>query len=150
VLAVSEEVLPVGVEQEQVVLAFLEHTKRQQIDVDGMVDQLANDIAYEVWVPSTPRVGRDAVRAELERQGAVSTGLLPGSEVRNIASNDRVVFVERIEVVEMAGKPLTLHISGVFEVVDGKITAYRDYYDTANIASQLGVSAGDFASWTAP
>ncbi|MDP9333210.1 MAG: nuclear transport factor 2 family protein [Actinomycetota bacterium] len=112
-----------------------------------MVGLLSEDVSYEVFVPSPQRVGRDAVRAELERQNATATGILPGSEIRNIASNDHAVFTERIEVTEMAGKPLRLHINGVFEVDDGKIVAWREYYDTGNVASQLGIDVHDIVQW---
>ncbi|MET1003594.1 MAG: limonene-1,2-epoxide hydrolase family protein [Acidimicrobiia bacterium] len=135
-----------GVEQEQVVLAFLECTNRRRIDVGGMVALLSDNVSYQVFVPSTPRVGREAARAELERQDAMATGLLPGSEVRHIASNDRVVFVERVEVTETTGIPLTLQINGVFEVDDGEIVAWRDYYDTADVAAQLGIDVKDIVA----
>jgi limonene-1,2-epoxide hydrolase len=79
-----------------------------------------------------------------------ATGILPGSEIRNITSNDRAVVTERIEVTEMGGRPLTLHINGVFEVENGKIVAWRDYYDTADVASQLGIDVHDIARWMEP
>jgi limonene-1,2-epoxide hydrolase len=132
-----------GAEQEHVVLTFLKYTERQQIDVDGMVGLLSDEISYTNGVPSTPHVGRDAVRAELERHQVLATGLLAGSEIRNITSDDRVVFVERVEVTDMRARRLALHITGVFEVDGGKIVAWRDYFDMADVASQLGIDVRD-------
>ena len=132
-----------GAEQEQIVLTFLEYTRGQQQDVDALVGLMSDGFTHEVGVPSTPRVGRDAGRAELEHQNAMSTGLLPGSEILNVASNDRAVFVERIDVFDMGRKQITLQVNGVFEVKDGKIVAWRDYFDTADVASQLGIDVRD-------
>jgi limonene-1,2-epoxide hydrolase len=36
---------------------------------------------------------------------------------------------ERIDRFVMNGKPVALPVSGVFEVVDGKISFWRDYFD---------------------
>ena len=61
------------------------------------------------------------------------------SEVLNIASNDGVVFTERTAVFEMGDKRVTLRLNAVFEVVEGKIAAWREYYDSVDLARQLGV-----------
>jgi limonene-1,2-epoxide hydrolase len=134
-----------GAEQEQVALRFLGLAKGQQQDADGLVALMSEDIVWQVTVPSAPIIGRQAARAELERQNAIASGLLPGSEIRGIASNDRQVFVERVDVFEMGGKSVTLHISGVLEVDGGEIAAWREYFDLADLASQLGIEVRDLA-----
>jgi limonene-1,2-epoxide hydrolase len=112
------------------------------MDVEAMTDLMSDDFVWQVNVPlAEVVVGRDAARAEAERQAARSTGMLPGSELRTIASNDRTVFTERVDVVEIAGKRVALHIAGLFEVRDGKVTAWREYFDGNDLARQLGVDA---------
>lgn len=70
----------------------------------------------------------------------MSTGGLPESEVLHIASNDGgVVFVEKIDVFEMGDKRITLRVNAVIEVRDGEIAAWREYYDSVDLARQLGV-----------
>lgn len=129
-----------GAEQEKVALEFLRNTEGPQQDVDGMVALMSEDVVWQTNVPtSLPSVGRDASRTELERQNAVSTGLLSGSEIRSIASNDRQVFVERVDVIEVGGKSITLHITGVIDVEDGKVSGWREYWDYADLANQLGI-----------
>ena len=59
------------------------------------------------------------------------------------AEQEQVVLIERIDVFEMGRKQITLHVNGVFEVDDGKIVAWRDYFDTADVDSQPGVDARD-------
>jgi limonene-1,2-epoxide hydrolase len=39
----------------------------------------------------------------------------------------------------MGEKRITMRLAAAFEVVDGKIAAWREYYDTVDLAHQLGV-----------
>jgi limonene-1,2-epoxide hydrolase len=129
-----------GVAEEKLVLEFLGHGHGQEQDIDRMTAMMTDDIIWEINVPSwKPRVGREVAREELARQNAMSTGGLPGSEVLNIASNGGVVFTERRDIFEMGDKRITLRVSAVLEVVDGKIAAWREYYDSVDLAQQLGI-----------
>jgi limonene-1,2-epoxide hydrolase len=129
-----------GVAEEELVLEFLSHGHGQQLDVDRITAMMADDVSWEINVPSwKPRVGREVARKELTRQNTISTGGLPGSELLNIASNGGVVFTERSDIFEMGDKRITLRINAVFEVVEGKIAAWREYYDSVDLARQLGV-----------
>ncbi len=129
-----------GAVQEAVVLEFLGHSHGREQDVDAMTALMTDDIVWQINVPSwKPRVGRAAARAELLRQNTIATGALPGSEVRNLASNDGVVFTERTDTFEMGDQRVALHINAVFEVVNGRIAAWREYYDSVDLARQLGV-----------
>jgi limonene-1,2-epoxide hydrolase len=129
-----------GVRDEQIVREFLACGEGRQQHVDGLVSRMTEDIVWQVNVPTwRPRIGREACRTELARQNSLSTGGLPGSELRTIASTDSVVFTERRAVAEMGDKQIMQHINAVFEVNDGKIAAWREYYDSADLARQLGV-----------
>ena len=126
---------------------FLRASEGRTQDADAMSSLMADDIVWQINVPlATPIVGRDAARAEIERQNAVSTGMLHGSEIRAVASNAQTVFTERVDVVEIGGKPITFRINGIFEVRDGKVSAWREYFDTTDAAQQLGVAAAQFYS----
>jgi limonene-1,2-epoxide hydrolase len=130
-----------GAEQERVVREFLK-CMEGLMDVEAMTALMTDDFVWQINVPLAKIVsGRDAARAEAERQSTMSTGMLPGSEIRSIASNDHTVFTERVDVVEVGGKRLTVHINGIFEVRDGKIAAWREYFDSTDFALQLGVDA---------
>ena len=132
-----------GVDQERVVLEFLRCAEGRTQDVEAMTARMTEDIVWRVNVPLSKVVqGRDAARAEIERQNTVSTGMLEGSEVVTIASNDNVVFTERVDVVELAGKQMTFRINGIFEVRDGQIAAWREYFDTCDMVQQLGMPLG--------
>ena len=129
-----------GAAQEEIAFAFLNCSTGRTQDIDAMVELMADDIVWQINVPSwKPKIGKDAARAELERQNTLSTGGLDGGEIRNVASNDRAVFIERVDVFEMGEQQIRLHITGILEVADGKITAWHEYYDSADLARQLGV-----------
>lgn len=107
----------------------------------GLVDA---EVEYCMNVPlATPIRGREALRSELERQNAISTGILTGNQVHHIASAGEVVFVERSDVFEM-GKQIELRINAVFEVRDGAIVAWREYFDSLDLGLQLGVDPAHF------
>ncbi len=52
------------------------------------------------------------------------------------ASVGPVVFLERLDRHRLADKWVELPVTGVFEVHDGLITYWRDYFDAATIMSQ--------------
>lgn len=42
-----------------------------------------------------------------------------------------VVMNERVDTLSMGGNEVALPVMGVFEIEDGKIRAWRDYFDMA-------------------
>ena len=91
-------------------------------------------------IPLAPVTGREAIAkniASFIRPGA------PGIEsiefrVINIAANGPVVMTERVDVFKLPKKSFELPVMGTFEVSDGKIKAWRDYFDTNQFASRMG------------
>jgi limonene-1,2-epoxide hydrolase len=127
-------------ENEQLVLDFLHAAYGQRMDIDAMTALIADDFAWQLHVPLSPVVvGRDAARAELEKHSELSTGMIEGSEIRTIVSNSDTVVVERVDVNAMGGVTVTFHVTAIFEVRDGAITHWREYWDTAHVARQLGI-----------
>jgi limonene-1,2-epoxide hydrolase len=53
------------------------------------------------------------------------------------AANGPVVVLERLDRHLFGDKWVELPVTGVFEIHDGKITYWRDYFDAATILSQL-------------
>ena len=117
-------------ENESVVRAFCEAFWRR--DVDEILGFYADDSVYHN-IPMAPARGKEEIRATLEM-------FVPGSptiefEILNIASAGRIVFTERIDRMQFAGNPVALPVAGVFEVEDGRITAWRDYFDLQQFLS---------------
>lgn len=63
---------------------------------------------------------------EILRQ--TSTGTLERGTVLN----------ERDDRVRIAGEWKTLPVAGVFEIIDGRITLWRDYFDRATLMALMG------------
>jgi limonene-1,2-epoxide hydrolase len=122
------------------VLDFLHAAYGETMDIDTMTALMADDFVWQLHVPLSPVVvGRDAARAELEKHSKLSTGMIEGSEIRTIVSNSDTVVVERIDVNAMNGVAVTFNVTAIFEVHNGAITHWREYWDTAHVARQLGI-----------
>ena len=91
-------------------------------------------------IPMAPITGRQAIAnniASFIRPGA------PGIQsiefrVINIAANGPVVMAERVDVFKLPAKSFELPVMGTFEVRDGKISAWRDYFDLNQFTSRMG------------
>jgi len=80
----------------------------------------------------------------LDEAVAVFTGFDSGFGIKTmwvenlaIAENGGKVLTERVDHARDAeGKTvLSLRVMGIFDVADGKITAWRDYFDTAGLGA---------------
>jgi len=54
-----------------------------------------------------------------------------------------VVLNERLDRFKLAKGWLELPVMGAFEVVDGKIACWRDYFDMADFQRQLAAHQGE-------
>jgi limonene-1,2-epoxide hydrolase len=127
---------------EQLVLDFIHAFYGQRINIDAATALMSDDFVWQLHVPLSPVVvGRDAARAELEKHNSLSTGMIDGSEIRTIVSTADTVVVERVDVNSLGGLPVTFNVIAVFEVRDGAITHWREYWDTSHVAKQIGIEA---------
>jgi limonene-1,2-epoxide hydrolase len=127
-------------ENEQIVLDFIHAAYGQSMDIVAMTALMAEDFVWQLHVPLSPLVvGRDAARAELEKHNTLSTGMIEGSEIRTIVSDNDTVVVERVDVNAMNGVAVTFHVTAIFQLRDGQITQWREYWDTSHVAQQLGI-----------
>jgi limonene-1,2-epoxide hydrolase len=55
----------------------------------------------------------------------------------NIAADGPVVMTERVDVFQLPAKTFELPVMGIFEVGDGTIKAWRDYFDLNQFTSQM-------------
>jgi limonene-1,2-epoxide hydrolase len=55
----------------------------------------------------------------------------------NIAADGPAVMTERVDVFKVSGRSFALRVMGIFEVSDGKIDAWRDYFDMNQLTSQM-------------
>lgn len=100
----------------------------------AQVTSFFSDDAVYHNMPMDPVVGRQAIEATL------AAFMMMGGHVRvdisHIVAEGPVVMVERVDHFVGSERTIALPVVGVFEVHDGKITAWRDYFDSAQLAVQ--------------
>ena len=115
-----------------VVRTFL--SRMEILDHDGAAPLLAPDVAYINPPPIEAVRGPAGVRAVLEPFFAPT--LENEFRVLRQAVDGPRVLVERLDRHRLADRWVELPVTGVFEVHDGRITYWRDYFDAATILSQ--------------
>lgn len=96
-------------------------------DLDRVAAHLHEDVIYHN-VPVEPIHGRAAVQAYLTGKGGfdwVDWKLLA------LAESGNKVLTERIDDFSLGGVAVSLPLMGIFEIEDGRIRAWRDYFDMA-------------------
>ena len=117
---------------EQVVNAFMAAFDRK--DLNGALALVADDCYYDN-VPLGDMRGREKMREFL---APMMGGNDPVKfEVLRQVASDKLVMNERIDRFVMNGKQVALPVSGIFEVVDGKIKFWRDYFDKGTFMKAL-------------
>lgn len=104
-------------------------------DVDALLAVLTDDVVYEN-VPMSVLNGHEEVRSMLS--AFLATAERVEWEVLHQVEQGDVVMNERIDRFWMAdGKEIALRVAGVFEVRDGKVAVWRDYFDLASFTDQM-------------
>ena len=103
-------------------------------DIDAIVGFFTPDAVYHN-IPLAPVVGPEQIRATIEG----FTGGVRSIEFRvdAIAADGPTVLTERVDIFEFPNGRIELPVMGTFEVVDGQIAAWRDYFDMQQFLSQM-------------
>ena len=102
-------------------------------DPEELAGYFTEDAVYHN-IPMDPVVGRGAIKDFIAGFTAGFDGI--DFRVHRQVSGGNVVMNERTDVMRRHdGKEVALPVTGVFEVVDGQIAAWRDYFDLATVAS---------------
>ena len=102
-------------------------------DTDALLEFFTEDAVYHN-IPMQPVQGKAAIRPVLEM--FLKPAEKVAFEILTIAEAGDVVLTERIDRFVIGGKSVDLPLCGVFEVNDGKIAAWRDYFDMATWTRQ--------------
>jgi limonene-1,2-epoxide hydrolase len=94
----------------------------------------SDDIVYHN-IPMEPAKGIDATMAVIDMFVAMCDDLK--FEVHHLASDGTTVLTERTDHFTIKGRKAPLPVMGTFEVTDGKITAWRDYFDMAQVTAMF-------------
>ena len=105
-------------------------------DPDQLAGYFAEDAVYHN-IPMEPVKGREAIKQFIAGFTAAFEGI--DFQVHRQVSDGNLVMNERTDVMRRKdGDDIPLPVTGVFEVVDGRIVAWRDYFDMAAITSAFG------------
>lgn len=102
-------------------------------DINGAVDLLAADVEY-VNVGLPPAHGRERVRRLLRATLGLSGA---GFEVytHTISASGSSVLTERTDVLKFRRLRVQFWVCGRFDVHDGQIVLWRDYFGQMNVAA---------------
>lgn len=103
-------------------------------DATPLARYFSDDAEYQNG-PLKPVKGRVAIVASLAAM--MGMGGEVDADIRNLVADGPVVMTERVDHWRSGEKTAGLRIAGVFEVHDAVITAWRDYFDSNEFASQL-------------
>ena len=101
-------------------------------DLDAIVGAFTDDAVYHN-IPLDPVTGPEAIRTFIESfVGAVDSVEF---QLRNIVGAGDVVLTERVDVFVAPDRRIELPVMGTFELRDGRIAAWRDYFDLQTFMS---------------
>jgi limonene-1,2-epoxide hydrolase len=120
---------------EKVVRDFLGSWQGRSLE--AICNGFADDAVYHN-VPVEPIAGIVGIRAIF--QGFLDAFCDAKLDVLSLAAEPGLVLAERVDYFTMNdGRKITLPVTGVFEVKNGKITRFSDYFDLADFERQSGM-----------
>ncbi len=133
-----------GAHEEAIVREFMDAwgDGTQEIpDVEKIMSMFAEDAEWQLWIPGGPMLrGKVAIRRDIERQVTWARFMRCGTI--HLASVNGVVFTERLDQFVSNGVTVNHALVAIFEVdTDGKISKWREYFDTKDVERQLAAAA---------
>ena len=86
-------------------------------------------------IPTGPVGGRDNVERMI--RGFTASWTNTEWEIVTLMSSGDVVIAERVDRTQAGDKSVDLPCVGIYEMVDGKIKVWRDYFDMATFTSAM-------------
>jgi limonene-1,2-epoxide hydrolase len=105
-------------------------------DTEHIVDCFTDDGVYHS-IPLTPIVGKAAIRNFVSGFADTPPGRL---EIHHQIAAGNVVMNERTDYITLNGQAVTLPICGVFEIENGRIRAWREYFDLTPAKAAYGTT----------
>lgn len=104
-------------------------------DTGALSAFFTDDATYHNMMDS-PWCGRDKIHEVLDSFYTFTRSI--DFRIRNIAASDSTVLTERVDVCTTTQDvTASLPIAGIFEIREGRIAAWRDYYDNAQFRRML-------------
>jgi limonene-1,2-epoxide hydrolase len=105
-----------------------------ELDADALADYFTEDGVYHN-MPAEPVSGREAVRGFIK--AFLTTWTETQWDILHILGDGDVVVAERVDRTRTTQGDVDLPCVGVFEMQDGKIRCWRDYFDMNTYLSAM-------------
>lgn len=103
---------------------------------EEILSYFTEDARYHNIPLEKPRVGKEDIWKELSMIHDRATDV--DWVIHHIGDNDQgCVFTERSDNYRVNGQWITFEVMGIFEIVDGKIAHWRDYFDMKKSTDQM-------------
>jgi limonene-1,2-epoxide hydrolase len=99
-------------------------------DADHVASCFTEDAVYHN-IPMEPIVGKAAIREFLDQPASMPPLRI---EVHHQVVSGDIVLNERTDTMTINGQEIALPICGVFEICEGQIKAWREYFDPAPLS----------------
>jgi limonene-1,2-epoxide hydrolase len=112
----------------------------KRLNIGEIMGFFSEDAVYTNIPIDPPNEGKEAIRKTIE--GFIGMATAIEFVVHHTAENPAagVVMNERTDRFRVGDKWIEARVMGVFEIRDGKIVAWRDYFDLAEFTSQMSGS----------
>lgn len=117
---------------EQVIRDFI--TAWSRMDVEELVGFFQPDGVYHN-MPTRPVAGHEALRSFIA--AFLKDWRSTEWDILNLVARGDLVIAERLDRTLVGDKPVDLPCCGVFEMQDGRIKVWRDYFDMSTYVSAL-------------
>jgi limonene-1,2-epoxide hydrolase len=117
---------------EQIIRDFI--AAWSNLDVDELVSYFTEDGTY-FNIPSVPVQGVDNLRTFIG--GLIAKWTKTDWDIVSLLADGNLVMVERLDRTVVADKKVDLPCFGVFEMQEGKIKVWRDYFDMNTFVSAI-------------
>ena len=105
-----------------------------RLDANELVSYFTEDGVY-YNMPTQPVAGHEALTKFIG--GFIANWDRTEWKILNLLAEGDIVMVERLDCTVAGGKPVDLPCFGIFEMRDGKIAEWRDYFDMATFVDAV-------------
>ena len=119
-------------DNEKIIREFIEAWSR--LDPEELSSYFSEDGVYHN-MPTGPVAGRENVQKMIT--GFIGAWTETHWDILNLVSTGDVVIAERLDRTKAGDKAVDLPCTGVFEMENGKIKVWRDYFDLGTYAKAM-------------
>jgi limonene-1,2-epoxide hydrolase len=116
----------------QIIRSFIAAWSR--LDADELAQYFTEDGIYHN-MPTDPVAGKARLRQFIA--GFTGDWTSTEWEIINLVADGALVMVERVDRTRVGDKLVELPCFGIFEMADGKIRIWRDYFDMGSYVKAL-------------